>query len=267
MSRETKVFIVEGESREPRFVREMIQSFFQGKYQTKVVTLAAAQNIYMLYQKLKEDDFETDIIEVLREQNEEIKNQLEGIAVQDISEIYMFFDWDFQEDNLRGAHDKLTTLEILEEMLEFYDNETENGKLYLSYPMVEAVYDYQDGLCEAFSSCFVSLDQIKRYKNTSSAGNPKASRHLQFDEWKMIMNVFVLRLKCLLETDDMEYDYYNKKVDPLIILRAQEELNTHGEVFVLSAFPEFLLDYFRPDFWNSMIKLKKEKYRNCAKLS
>jgi hypothetical protein len=42
----------------------------------KIITLPAGQNIYMLWKKLKEDDFETDLIEVLREGSDEIKEQL-----------------------------------------------------------------------------------------------------------------------------------------------------------------------------------------------
>lgn len=37
----------------------------------------------MLWKKLKEDDFDTDIIEVLREENEELKEQLAGLQRDD----------------------------------------------------------------------------------------------------------------------------------------------------------------------------------------
>ena len=45
----------------------------------------------MLWKKLKEDDFDTDIIEVLREEHEELKEQLGGINRDDFSEVYLFF--------------------------------------------------------------------------------------------------------------------------------------------------------------------------------
>ena len=32
----------------------------------------------------------------------------------------------------------------IKEMLQFFDNETENGMLYISYPMVEAIRHYKD---------------------------------------------------------------------------------------------------------------------------
>ena len=53
-----------------------------------------------------------------------------GVKSSDFSEIYLFFDYDFQNTNL--------TLEEmnrrLQEMLEMFDDETDNGKLYINYP-------------------------------------------------------------------------------------------------------------------------------------
>ena len=62
-----KAFIVEGEAREPLIIDNISKVFFiHGNF--KIITLPAGQNIYMLWKKLKADDFDTDIIEVLRSQ-------------------------------------------------------------------------------------------------------------------------------------------------------------------------------------------------------
>ena len=42
----------------------------------------------MLWKKLKADDFDTDIIEVLRESNKKIREQLEGLSRDDFSEVF-----------------------------------------------------------------------------------------------------------------------------------------------------------------------------------
>ena len=79
-NRNYKAFIVEGEAREPLIIDNISKVFFQhGNF--KIITLPAGENIYMLWKKLKEDDFDTDIIEVLRENNEEIKEQLMGLSL------------------------------------------------------------------------------------------------------------------------------------------------------------------------------------------
>ena len=84
-----KAFIVEGEAREPLIIENIYKVFFQ-RVNFKIITLPAGQNIYMLWKKLKEDDFDMDVIEVLREEHEELKEQLEGIKRHDFSEVYLF---------------------------------------------------------------------------------------------------------------------------------------------------------------------------------
>ena len=71
-------------------------------------------------------------IEVLEENNAQLPA---GIKSSDFSEIYLFFDYDFQNTNL--TLDQMN--ERLQEMLEMFDDETDNGKLYVSYPMVESL--------------------------------------------------------------------------------------------------------------------------------
>ena len=72
VDKDYKAFIVEGEAREPQIIDNISKVFFShGNF--KIITLPAGQNIYMLWKKLKEDDFETDLIEVLREGSDEIK--------------------------------------------------------------------------------------------------------------------------------------------------------------------------------------------------
>ena len=74
-----KAFIVEGEAREPQIIDNISKVFFaHGNF--KIITRPAGQNIYMLWKKLKEDDFETDLIEVLREGSDEIKEQFEALG-------------------------------------------------------------------------------------------------------------------------------------------------------------------------------------------
>lgn len=82
-------FIVEGESREPQIINNLQSVHFKNS-NFKVITLPAGQNIYMLWQRMNEDDFETDIIEILRENSEELKETLEGLDRDDFSQIFLF---------------------------------------------------------------------------------------------------------------------------------------------------------------------------------
>ena len=99
-----KAFIVEGEAREPQIIDNISKVFFAHN-NFKIITLPAGENIYMLWKKLKEDDFETDIIEVLRESHDYIAEQLTGLSRDDFSEIYLFFDYDTHQTNMGKEDD------------------------------------------------------------------------------------------------------------------------------------------------------------------
>ena len=154
--RDYKAFIVEGEVREPQIIDNISKVFFaHGNF--KIITLPAEENIYMLWKKLKADDFDTDIIEVLRESNDDIKEQLVGLSRDDFSEVYLFFDYDMHQTNLGKEDDA----DAVAQMQKSFDNETENGKMYISYPMVEALRDYNTGVCGNKESCYVTIEQIR----------------------------------------------------------------------------------------------------------
>ena len=142
VDRDYKAFIVEGAAREPQIIDNISKVFFShGNF--KIITLPAGENIYMLWKQLKADDFDTDIIEVLRENSDDISKQLDGLTRDDFSEVYLLFDYDTHQTNLGRKDD----VDAVAQMLESFDNETENGKLYISYPMVEALRDYKPGIC------------------------------------------------------------------------------------------------------------------------
>ena len=256
-----KLFIVEGEDRDYRFINEMLGLFFTGKYETRTICLPATQNIYMLYSQLKKDEFETDLVEVLRDNVQTAEYELSGISRQQIDEIYLFFDYDTHQDNLRSG---LSQDEALSEMIDFFDNETDHGKLYLSYPMVEALYDYVEETCESYTGCYIPTDKSGEYKNNCGAGNPKASIHRDINEWKMIIDIFQSRLSCLF-VREIDFETYRSDITTKSIYEKEEELRCNNWIFVLSGLPEFLLNYFRKPFWNSMIRTRRSDYLTCEK--
>lgn len=249
--RDYKAFIVEGEAREPLIISNISNVFFRHS-NFKIITLPAGQNIYMIWKKLKKDDFDTDIIEVLREENEEIEKQLTGFQRDDFSEVYLFFDYDGHQNNLIDVENE----NVLDQMLLSFDNETENGKLYISYPMVEALRDFEPDLCGNNDNCFLDLEQSKDYKNISSdrALYPHFKSY-NFNIWRNVIEVFVMRLACLMNQNGiLEYDGYKTDINPREIFRLETNEIVKSRIFILSAFPEFLLDYFGIKLWKTCVK-------------
>lgn len=156
--------IYEGERTEKQLVWNLNQIFFSEQCELVPITFPAGENIYMLWKQLKKDEFETDVIEVLRESNKEAKKVLEGFERNDFMEIYLFFDYDGHNNNLKA---KEKDVDILEEMLNTFNEETDLGKLYINYPMVESLrdqYAFEEEKC--YRRCMLDIDDIKKYKKT-----------------------------------------------------------------------------------------------------
>lgn len=261
-NRDYKAFIVEGEAREPLIIANISKVFFKHE-KFKIITLPAGQNIYMLWKKLKEDDFDTDIIEVLREEHKELETQLVGLSRDDFSEVYLFFDYDGHQNNLgRDEHGN-----VIDQMLISFNNETENGKLYISYPMVEALRDFVTGVCGNKDSCFAHVSELENYKTLSAARAiyPQFKTY-DFKIWEEAIDVFAMRLSCLMNLEKtVTYDQYMETISPYEILKLEEQEIQKNRVFILSAFPEFLLDYFGVKLWRRCIKhtINQIKRREC----
>ena len=250
-NKDYKAFIVEGEVREPQIIDNISKVFFTHK-NYKIITLPAGQNIYMLWKKLKEDDFDTDIIEVLREEHIELEKQLEGLNRDNFSEVYLFFDYDGHQNNLGNDIDE----NVIEQMLISFNNETENGKLYINYPMVEALRDFRTGICGSKENCFVLSEELGKYKFLSirNVDFPQFKMY-DFQVWQAVIEVFSMRLSCLMnQSAVITYNQYVEIVTPLEIFKLEEKEILKNRVFIISAFPEFLLDYFGVKLWKKCVK-------------
>ena len=84
--------------------------------------------------------------------------------------------------------------------------------------------------------------------------------------WKDIIDVFAMRVSCLFgSVDTLEYETYSEMASPYDIYVLEEEETQKYRVFVLSAFPEFLVDYFGVKLWRTCVKHRKNQrdVKNC----
>ena len=263
MSKSTKIFVVEGEDRDLRFLNSLIRTFFKGKYEAQIISLSAGQNIYMLYNIMRKEGFDTDIVEILRDNISDAREKLEGITRQDVDEVFLFFDFDLHQDNLPSGFNK-NPVDVLRELALFFDNETENGKLYISYPMIEAAYDFNVDACVPFTQCYFPMEKITQYKTLAGNGNSIASRHFDYNEWTEAIKSFALRIQCLFNNSSIDYKWYREMITVVNILEKQVRfVEDYSSVFVLGACPEFLLDYFNTAFWVKHFRVINDFIGHC----
>ena len=93
------LFVFEGDEREPRLYRTLERLYFPK--QNDNIICSFGNNIYDLYNELQEYDGDGDIVALMRERLADRGDAtLYGIRNSDISEIFLFFDYDFQNSQL-----------------------------------------------------------------------------------------------------------------------------------------------------------------------
>lgn len=126
------LLVFEGSRREVMIFNKVRELFFKNSTATFFYSYFDAE-VFQLCQKIIDDEF-LDLIEILRER---APNDSE-LLTREFSEIYLFFDHDGH------SHPEVTSREYyleLKKIFTVFNNETEQGKIYLSYPMIEALID------------------------------------------------------------------------------------------------------------------------------
>lgn len=136
------LLLVEGAKAEPALMDAYKKALNDERLSLEIISFKT--NIYVLYltlKKLNADFFKEDVsdtIDVLRSLLKK-QNRLEELEIlkQDFAYIYLLFDLDLQDEHLPNQQ------EVVQEMMDYFNDETDHGLLLLDYPMVEAFLDYQ----------------------------------------------------------------------------------------------------------------------------
>jgi hypothetical protein len=227
------LMVFEGQKSEPIIVNNLKQ-YFLNEQQNTIIYALYGNVIYDIYEKLNEDDF-LDVVPVLKEfaQN---RHELANISRDDVSEIYLFFDHD--------GHSHLADQEKLKKMLQYFNDETDHGKLYVSYPMVEALKHLgKDINFKELTSVINDNSKYKQRVDSEADNKFKQIRNYTKEIWIEVVQLHAKKLGYIMKS---EYEYLNQAIDQYEILKKQKEqyIDPDNEVAVLGAFPIFLVDYY-----------------------
>ena len=228
------LFIFEGDRAEKRLFESFERFYFnEDGHSTIVATFGTT--VYSLYGELKNDEF-LDVVEVLRERSNDNRESLEGIGREDIAEIYLFFDHDGHASN---ADD-----EKIESLLEYFNDETGQGKLFISYPMVEAVKHLSAPI--DFQEVIAEISQNSLYKRRVSDECDGVFKHLQdLDQvcWHEINRQHCMKAWYLI-TGQFELPSERVTQKSVFYDQLEKHIGPNQSVAVLSAFPLLLLEYY-----------------------
>lgn len=250
-SKKKKVlFIYEGLKAEEKLLSNMAETFFSSTADIFILNCPADGNIYMLWTRLKKDEFETNVVDVLKEMSAVAKQRLKDFRASDFSEIYLFFDYDGHNNNIPKEY---RHKDVLGEMLQTFHNETEQGKLYVSYPMIESIKEI-DIEGKDYKNLYLSLDEISEYKQKVPS-QPNFSNYSNMDEkhWLIACDASRKRASLLVTyNSSCTYSYFihNLGQEQLYFYQKQNYINNGHLLCILNSVPLFLLEYYKEDFWD-----------------
>jgi len=256
------LFVFEGEEREVNIFNALKELYFNED--EVIVEFTYNTGFHTLYKNLKKNDM--SLFRVLQEVSKKRKDdKLGDYNEDDFSEVFLVFDYDF--------HNKSIPLEQwnknLEEMLEYFDDETRNGKMYVNYPMVESIrytkllpdkdyykYTVKRDECikvkgkpesgfkymAASFSAYIGLDFIQ-----ISDGKTEEEKKTVRKNWDMLKRQNVAKAHYLC---DGRFTYPRKKTmftqTAIFEKQCKKYVNTKACcVSILNSFPIFLYDYFK----------------------
>lgn len=262
MNEEYILIITEGEKTEIQFL-ENIKKVFLNRSDKKIIFLSFCANIHELYNELREEKDMLDTVEVLKEiykkSSKKLKEinasslkYLEELDYDEISEIYLFFDYD-PHDNRRSDKNVL-------EMLELFNEETENGKLYISYPMIEAVKHCNLNKIE--ECIFVDLEKLNNYKNLVNRSTDFCDMtKLNYLDWVILLSFNLLKTSILLKREKiLSKKEFTKIVTQVnIFTEESKKLKEEEKLVVLGSLEIFLLDYFKSNLFDKIVQSRDYK--------
>lgn len=257
MSKEIVLCILEGKKPDKAIFNQLKSIFFKDR---DVEFFYIGISIYGLYNKIlsyKNDigiDF-IDIFPIIKQIITEQRNEKEfggfdeflKLKQNNISEIFLFFDYDGQDKN-----NYIKNPNTIDKMLEFFNNETTYGKLYVNYPMVESYKHRISNKIEV-----VAIKNNTHYKTFVASICDKRLEQIGKIDRNDWLILFLSHLKSTNDLFHQEFklpSHYSETqiMSQSSIYAKQKEkyIEPNKQIMVLSSFSWFLLEYLGEKLFN-----------------
>ena len=233
------LFVFEGENTEFNIVDNLPKHFLR----KTIVKTAYCNDVYEFYKEIENDEF-LDTFSILKSIKTN-KKILESFTPIDFAEIYLFFDYD--------GHDNLADDRKIVALLDFFSNETDKGKLYISYPMIESLKHLPKS--GEFKDVVVSAREnikYKQYVDTQIENRYKQLGSFNDEIWRVLIDIHIRKLNYIVE---------GRYIVPVRLISQSEVfenqikkyIQPRSVVSVLNSIPPFLCDYFGVKFIKKLV--------------
>ncbi len=230
------LFVFEGERTEKLITDNLKVNFFDDS--NTIIQCAYCTTIYNLYNTLSKDE-DLDLFVLLKGISCNQEN-LKVFKRDDFAEIYLFFDYD--------GHTTSADDEKLKSILEFFNEETEFGKLYISYPMVEALKHCSRTI--DFKELKVQAKLKIKYKQLANQECEERFINMPIytrEIWVKLIEFHIKKMNYIV-VDEYNFPSNNFAQSDIFLKQLEKYINVDSTVAVLSSFPIFIFDYYGVKF-------------------
>lgn len=253
MSDRKILFIVEGNKDEPSLINRIFELTDKNQkpsiycYNTTLHTFA--DRLEKNYPDF--DDGNTDIQLVLRggENNEKEREKLS----QSYNDIFLIFDFEPQHHKLH--------FETIRKMLEYYNDSSFEGKLYINYPMIQSYKHFDKLPDDSYKDLSVTIEQCKNYKYLVE--RVSKFTNLEKYNYEVLMMIITHNLKKANFISNNKYSLLSNEeylsFDCVSVFDKQLENKGAGFVYVLNTCVFIYVDYNPTVFFKQAHKLGLDK--------
>jgi len=255
------LFIVEGEVAEPKVLNKLLSKM---GYDGNTQIYSYKSNIYSLFNKLKKEytdledvDLFSFIVELEKEKDR--SDEIVNINRREISSIYLLFDLDahHQETDVSQSFDNVS------ELITVFNNETTIGKLFISYPMVEALTMYHQIVNSKLSLYTFKADKNKSKSNEGFKSicntNPRShtfGKEYTDEDFEWIKTYHLLLCRHLHSQKEINFESYREGISTMSTFEKQLECHTKGNfIYLYSGIADLILDFINEDNFPDITKL------------
>lgn len=237
MPKSKVLLVVEGERAEPALLRRLFDVY---DLNVDYEIVPYRTNIHVLYNDMFANGSDADVLSltaVLKERERD--PAMRAVLDDDYSDVLLVFDYE--------PHDGMFDPGHMEEMARHFNESTDEGKLFVNYPMVEACRHFKGLPDPDYLSRKIAVADVRKYKEI--VGNEAACqdvRKLSKSDFDAIISMTARKSTsiCGLEYDASNPDESYGRIDfARIVERQNEELKATDSLWVLGTCPLFICDY------------------------
>ena len=226
------LFVFEGEKTEKTITDSLLKNFIEND--KRIVISSFKTDIYALYKLMREDE-DLDVFALMKERNPGLSSFNRDV----FSQLFLFFDYD--------GHAPTASDEKISELLSFFNEETDRGKLFISYPMVESIKCISNlEAVEEFCRHTVKVCECSKFKQYVADNAHKSLIHFGLYDsplWNDVVRMHCVKANFIIQGEMVFPTNYFTQVD-IFDVQKSNYIDRDKSVSTLSSFPMLLLDFF-----------------------